>query len=244
MRQGRARQFRSGGCDCVFTTLASGDARREWLCEASADLAKWSERRSSMARGGRSASRCGRAYGRCHEIAASHRLFASALFHGRVCVGADRGMISAATIEGLTRASLTGIGARKRSDAIVRRSVREGEAHHAAARRAHGGRDAALRQAGEVRRQALCRLPHAAQAEKTARIAEAIITALDAQLEGEGALGSAYGPRGRAGHRSSIWSAGTPPPFDTADRDAASRLAAVLKFSAPIMRTFSSDGET
>ena len=80
---------------------------------------------------------------------------------GRVCVVADRGMISAATIEGLEARKLEYIlGARERSDAIVRKIVLENEDFlHAAARRAQGGRDAALRQAGEERRQALYRLP-------------------------------------------------------------------------------------
>jgi len=48
---------------------------------------------------------------------------------GRVCVVADRGMISAATIEGLEARKLEYIlGARERSDAIVRKIVLENEA--------------------------------------------------------------------------------------------------------------------
>src|SRR6202158_3392385 len=50
-------------------------------------------------------------------------------FIGRVCVVADRGMISAATIEGLEARKLEYIlGARERSDAIVRKIVLENEA--------------------------------------------------------------------------------------------------------------------
>jgi transposase len=47
---------------------------------------------------------------------------------GRVCVVADRGMISAATIAGLEERKLEYIlGARERSDAVVRRIVLEND---------------------------------------------------------------------------------------------------------------------
>ena len=49
-------------------------------------------------------------------------------FIGRVCVVADRGMISAATIAGLEERKLEYIlGARERSDAVVRKIVLEND---------------------------------------------------------------------------------------------------------------------
>ena len=73
-------------------------------------------------------------------------------FHiGRVCVVADRGMISAATIAALEERKLEYIlGARERSNAVVRRLVIEDTAPLTPllVERAHG-RDPALRQGGQ-----------------------------------------------------------------------------------------------
>ena len=87
---------------------------------------------------------------------------------GRVCVVADRGMISAATIAGLEERKLEYIlGARERSDrdrakdrAGKRRSV------CAPARRAQDRGDPTVRQAGEGRRQTLRRLPQRGRGRK------------------------------------------------------------------------------
>jgi hypothetical protein len=77
---------------------------------------------------------------------------------GRVCVVADRGMISAATIAGLEARGLAGCArALRRRRAQAR--PRERRSFRAPPRRAQGGRDAAVRQAGEGRRRSLCRLP-------------------------------------------------------------------------------------
>ena len=80
---------------------------------------------------------------------------------GRVCVVADRGMISAATIAGLEERKLEYIlGARERSDAVVRKIVLEDDDPFVPLLdRAQEGRDAALRQASEARGRSLCRLP-------------------------------------------------------------------------------------
>ena len=79
---------------------------------------------------------------------------------GRVCVVADRGMISTATIEGLEARKLEYIlGARERTDAIVRQIVvGNDELLRPSSGRAQGGADAALRQTGDDRGQALRRL--------------------------------------------------------------------------------------
>ena len=117
---------------------------------------------------------------------------------GRVCVVADRGMISAATIEGLEARGLDYIlGARERSDAVVKKIVLESDA-------------AAFtplfieRETGETqlfvkevkingKRYVVCR--NEAEAEKDRQDREKIVGALDAQLKkGDKALvgNSAY----------------------------------------------------
>ena len=64
---------------------------------------------------------------RCHRLAADHRSPEIARFAiGRVCVIADRGMISAATMKGLEERKLDYIlGARERSDPLIRQVVLE-----------------------------------------------------------------------------------------------------------------------
>jgi transposase len=71
-------------------------------------------------------------------------------FHiGRVCVVADRGMISAATITALEERKLECIlGARERSSAVVRWCARGRAAPDAATRRSRARRNPALRQGG------------------------------------------------------------------------------------------------
>ena len=80
---------------------------------------------------------------------------------GRVCVVADRGMISAATIAGLEERKLEYIlGARERSDADrAQDRARERRSVRPPPHRAQGGRDPTVRQAGQGRRRPLCRLP-------------------------------------------------------------------------------------
>ncbi len=104
---------------------------------------------------------------------------------GRVCVVTDRGMISAATIEGLETRGLEYIlGARERSDALVRKLVLENDAAFVPL--------LVERQAGETqlfvkqvqldgKRYIVCR--NEAEAEKDRSDREKIIAALDAQLK-------------------------------------------------------------
>jgi hypothetical protein len=79
---------------------------------------------------------------------------------GRVCVVADRGMISAATIAGLEQRKLEYIlGARERSGAVVRKIVLENDDPFVLCSSSARRRDPALRQAGQGRRRSLCCLP-------------------------------------------------------------------------------------
>jgi len=116
---------------------------------------------------------------------------------GRVCVVADRGMISAATIEGLEARKLEYIlGARERSDAIVRKIVLENEASFTPllVERKAGETQLFVKQVKiEGKRYIVCR--NEAEAEKDRKDREAIVAALDAQLKkGDKALvgNSAY----------------------------------------------------
>src|SRR5271169_673489 len=116
---------------------------------------------------------------------------------GRVCVVADRGMISAATIEGLEARKLEYIlGARERSDAIVRKIVLENEASFTPllVERKAGETQLFVKQVkNEGKRYIVCR--NEAEAEKDRKDRGAIVTALDAQLKkGDKALvgNSAY----------------------------------------------------
>ena len=116
---------------------------------------------------------------------------------GRVCVVADRGMISAATIEGLETRKLEYIlGARERSDAIVRKIVLENKdpAVPLLVERKAGETQLFVKQVMiEGKRYIVCR--NEAEAEKDRKDREAIIAALDAQLKkGDKALigNSAY----------------------------------------------------
>ena len=118
-------------------------------------------------------------------------------FIGRVCVVADRGMISAATIEGLEVRKLEYIlGARERSDAIVRKIVLENDAPFVPLllERKAGETQLFVKQVMiEGKRYIVCR--NEAEAEKDRKDREAIIAALDAQLKkGDKALigNSAY----------------------------------------------------
>ena len=113
---------------------------------------------------------------------------------GRVCVVADRGMISAATIEGLEARKLEYIlGARERSDAIVRKIVLENDAPFVPLllERKTGETQLFVKQVMiEGKRYIVCR--NEAEAEKDRK---AIVAALDAQLKkGDKALigNSAY----------------------------------------------------
>jgi hypothetical protein len=116
---------------------------------------------------------------------------------GRVCVVADRGMISAATIEGLEARKLEYIlGARERSDAIVRKIVLENEAAFVPLllERKTGETQLFVKQVMiEGKRYIVCR--NEAEAEKDRKDREAIVAALDTQLKkGDKALigNSAY----------------------------------------------------
>ena len=116
---------------------------------------------------------------------------------GRVCVVADRGMISAATIEGLEARKLEYIlGARERSDAIVRKIVLENDAPFVPLllERKTGETQLFVKQLTiEGKRYIVCR--NEAEAEKDRKDREAIVAALDAQLKkGDKALigNSAY----------------------------------------------------
>ena len=115
----------------------------------------------------------------------------------RICVVADRGMISAATIEGLEARKLEYIlGARERSDAIVRKIVLENDAPFVPLllERKTGETQLFVKQLTiEGKRYIVCR--NEAEAEKDRKDREAIVAALDAQLKkGDKALigNSAY----------------------------------------------------
>ena len=116
---------------------------------------------------------------------------------GRVCVVADRGMISGATIEGLEARGLDYIlGARERSDATVKKIVLENDAPFTPLfieRR--GGETQLFVKEVKVdgKRYVVCR--NEAEAEKDRQDREKIVAALDAQLQkGDKALigNSAY----------------------------------------------------
>jgi transposase len=116
---------------------------------------------------------------------------------GRVCVVADRGMISAATIAGLEARKLEYIlGARERSDAIVRKIVLENDAPFVPLllERKTGETQLFVKQLTiEEKRYIVCR--NEAEAEKDRKDREAIVAALDTQLKkGDKALigNSAY----------------------------------------------------
>jgi transposase len=116
---------------------------------------------------------------------------------GRVCVVADRGMISAATIEGLEARKLEYIlGARERSDAIVRKIVLENDAPFVPLllERKTGETQLFVKQLTiEGKRYIVCR--NEAEAEKDRKDREATVAALDTQLKkGDKALigNSAY----------------------------------------------------
>lgn len=116
---------------------------------------------------------------------------------GRVCVVADRGMISATTIEGLEARGLDYIlGARERSDAIVRKIVLENDEPFVPLliERKSGETQLFIKQVTiGAKRYVVCR--NEAEAEKDRRDREAIVAALDAQLKkGDKALigNSAY----------------------------------------------------
>jgi transposase len=116
---------------------------------------------------------------------------------GRVCVVADRGMISAATIEGLEARKLEYIlGARERSDAIVRKIVLENDAPFVPLllERKSGETQLFVKQVMiDGKRYIVCR--NEAEAEKDRKDREAIVAALDTQLKkGDKALigNSAY----------------------------------------------------
>ena len=116
---------------------------------------------------------------------------------GRVCVVADRGMISAATIVGLEERRLEYIlGARERSDALVRKIVlaNEGPFVPLLIERQRGETQLFAKEVTvEGKRYIVCR--NEAEAEKDRNDREAIVTALEAQLKrGDKALvgNSAY----------------------------------------------------
>jgi transposase len=116
---------------------------------------------------------------------------------GRVCVVADRGMISAETIAGLEERKLEYIlGARERSDALVKKIVMENDALFVPllVERQMGETQLFVKEVKvEDKRYIVCR--NEAEAEKDRKDREAIITALDAQLKkGDKALvgNSAY----------------------------------------------------
>ena len=116
---------------------------------------------------------------------------------GRVCVVADRGMISAATIAGLEERKLEYIlGARERSDAVVRRIVLENDDPFVPLliERKSGETQLFVKQVKvEGVRYVVCR--NEEEAENDRREREAIVAALDAQLKkGDKALigNSAY----------------------------------------------------
>ena len=98
---------------------------------------------------------------------------------GRVCVVADRGMISAATIRDSKRASSNIFGARERSDAIVRKIVLENEASFTPllVERKAGETQLFVKQVkNEGKRYIVCR--NEAEAEKDRKDREAIVQQL------------------------------------------------------------------
>ena len=116
---------------------------------------------------------------------------------GRVCVVADRGMISAATIAGLEERKLEYIlGARERSEAVVRKIVLENDDPFVPllVERKAGETQLFVKQVkAEGVRYVVCR--NEAEAENDRKDREAIVAALDAQLKkGDKALigNSAY----------------------------------------------------
>jgi hypothetical protein len=116
---------------------------------------------------------------------------------GRVCVVADRGMISAATIAGLEERKLEYIlGARERSDAVVRRIVLENDDPFVPllVERTTGETQLFVKQVKvEGVRYVVCRNEQEAESDRKDRVA--IVAALDAQLKkGDKALigNSAY----------------------------------------------------
>jgi len=116
---------------------------------------------------------------------------------GRVCVVADRGMISAATIAGLEERKLEYIlGARERSDAVVRRIVLDNDDPFVPllVERKAGETQLFVKQVKvEGKRYVVCRNEEEAENDRKDR--EAIVAALDAQLKrGDKALigNSAY----------------------------------------------------
>jgi len=116
---------------------------------------------------------------------------------GRVCVVADRGMISAGTIAGLEERQLEYIlGARERSDTLVRQVVLENEAPFVPLliERQKGETQLFVKEVKvDGKRYIVCR--NEAEAEKDRHDREAIVAALDAQLRrGDKALvgNSAY----------------------------------------------------
>jgi len=116
---------------------------------------------------------------------------------GRVCVVADRGMISAETIAGLEERKLEYIlGARERSNVLVKRIVMENDAPFVplVVERQKGETQLFVKEVKvESKRYIVCR--NEAEAEKDRKDREAIVTALDAQLKkGDKALvgNSAY----------------------------------------------------
>jgi hypothetical protein len=116
---------------------------------------------------------------------------------GRVCVVADRGMISAETIAGLEQRKLEYIlGARERSDALVKKIVMENDAPFVplVVERQRGETQLFAKEVKvEGKRYIVCR--NEAEAEKDRKDREAIVAALDAQLKkGDKALvgNSAY----------------------------------------------------
>ena len=116
---------------------------------------------------------------------------------GRVCVVADRGMISAATIAGLEERQLEYIlGARERSDALVKKIIMENDDPLVPLliERQTGETQLFVKQVKiEDQRYIVCR--NEAEAEKDRTDREAIVAALDAQLKkGDKALvgNSAY----------------------------------------------------
>ena len=104
---------------------------------------------------------------------------------GRICMVADRGMISAETIQGLEERQLDYVlGARERTDTLVSTVVLNDSALlHTASYRAGERTDAALRQEVKIdgKRYIVCR--NETEAEKDRKDREAIVAALQDQLK-------------------------------------------------------------